>query len=89
MACCEVVSVRMVLPMDMKNLMQWSAQVPLEDRQPVHSYPKVAPDPSIYCPSVLITPFGPAPYLIMLTDPTMIDVRAVARKRRSCCPYQK
>jgi len=33
------------------------------------AYPKVAPDPSIYCPSVLITPFGPAPNLMMLTEP--------------------
>jgi len=31
--------------------------------------PKVAPDPSIYCPRVLITPFGPAPNLMMLTEP--------------------
>jgi hypothetical protein len=34
-----------------------------------NAYPKVAPEPSMYCPSVLITPFGPAPYLIMLTEP--------------------
>ncbi len=33
------------------------------------AYPKVAPDPSIYCPSVLITPLGPAPNLMMLTEP--------------------
>jgi len=31
--------------------------------------PNVAPEPSMYCPSDLITPFGPAPYLIMLTLP--------------------
>jgi len=51
-ASCDVVSVRIVLPIDMKN-------------------PNVAPEPNMYCPNVLITPFGPAPYLIMLTEPKM------------------
>lgn len=33
------------------------------------AYPNVAPDPSMYCPSVRITPLGPAPYRMMLTEP--------------------
>ncbi len=33
------------------------------------AYPNVAPEPSIYWPSVLITPLGPAPYLMMFTEP--------------------
>lgn len=36
------------------------------------TYPKVAPDPTIYCPRVLITPFGPAPYLMMFTEPITV-----------------
>jgi hypothetical protein len=35
------------------------------------TYPKVAPEPSMYCPSVLMMPFGPAPYLKMLTVPAL------------------
>ena len=45
-------------------------------RRRVASYPNVAPDPSMYWPSVRIIPLGPAPYLKMLTVPA-IDVRAV------------
>ena len=33
------------------------------------SYPNVAPEPSMYCPSVLMGPLGPAPYLMMLKPP--------------------
>lgn len=51
-ASWEIVSVRIMLPMDIKN-------------------PKVAPEPIIYCPSVRPTPFGPAPYLMMLTEPNI------------------
>ncbi len=36
-------------------------------------YPKVAPEPIIYCPSVLITPFGPAPYRMILTEPSKLS----------------
>ena len=32
-------------------------------------YPKVAPDPAMYWPRVLIMPLGPAPYRKMLTVP--------------------
>jgi len=38
------------------------------------TYPNVAPEPSIYWPRVLMTPFGPAPYLMMLTDPVVLLV---------------
>lgn len=34
-------------------------------------YPKVAEEPSIYCPSVRIMPFGPGPYLIIFVAPKM------------------
>ena len=33
--------------------------------------PKVAPDPAIYCPRVLMMPFVPAPYLKMFTVPNI------------------
>lgn len=42
-------------------------------------YPKVTPDPSMYCPSVLVIPFGPAPNLIILKPP----VRSLS-VRNSC-----
>jgi len=32
-------------------------------------YPNVAADPSMYCPRVLIGPFGPPPYLMILKPP--------------------
>lgn len=40
------------------------------------TYPNVAPDPSMYCPRERITPFGPAPYLMILTDPKMKPMMA-------------
>ena len=43
---------------------------PPQVKKPSATDPKVAPDPSMYCPSVLITPFGPAPYLMILTEPS-------------------
>lgn len=33
------------------------------------SYPNVAPEPSMYCPNVLMGPLGPAPYRMMLKPP--------------------
>lgn len=69
----EKPSVLMTLPIDMKNL--------VPDLPSVRSYfvadlfalsmayPKVAPEPSMYCPKVLIAPFGPAPYLMILSPP--------------------
>ena len=64
-----------MLPIDMKNLSQSKA---LADQHSAHTqsiehvlvkYPNVAPEPSMYCPNVLIGPFGPAPYLIILKPP--------------------
>ena len=40
-------------------------------------YPKVAPEPSMNWPRVLMIPLGPAPYLAMLTVPGGCDVRQV------------
>lgn len=33
--------------------------------------PKVAPDMAMYCPSVLMMPLGPAPYLKMVVVPAI------------------
>jgi hypothetical protein len=53
------------------------------------TYPKVAPDPSIYCPSVLITPFGPAPYLMMLTEPGgKLEGLSIVQWRHACASYR-
>lgn len=49
-----------------------SAGVPALTKVPgsrVEAYPNVAPDPNMYCPRVLIGPFGPAPYRIILNPP--------------------
>jgi len=74
-ACCETVSVLIMLPMDMKNLERtkvsaFCCQPPIFPQK--HAYPNVAPDPTMYCPNVRITPFGPAPYLMMLTEPSVV-----------------
>ena len=70
-ACCETESVLIMLPIDMKKLegRGTSARVYGGVRLGKGQYPNVAPDPTIYCPKLLITPFGPAPYLMMLTEP--------------------
>jgi len=76
----ELLSVRITLPTDIKNLAtkQVSAVFGLRrgycndlsvGRDLAKPYPKVAPEPSMYCPSVLIGPFGPPPYLIMVNPP--------------------
>lgn len=57
---------RMTLPMDMKNLYHVSAR-PCGGG--IDTDPKVAPEPAMYCPSVLMMPLGPAPYRKMLTVP--------------------
>ena len=46
------------------------------------AYPKVAPDPSMYCPKLRMTPFGPAPYLMILTDPKIKPI--IAPTARKC-----
>lgn len=67
----DLPSVLITLPMDMKNL---PCCQPIICEKRTHemlglSYPNVAPEPSMYWPSVLIGPFGPAPYLMMLNPP--------------------
>jgi hypothetical protein len=63
-------SVRMVVPMPMKNLFMASAPAPCISERP-SSYPNVAADPSIYCPNVRIMPLAPGPYRMMLVAPKM------------------
>lgn len=63
------VSDRITLPTDMKNLSrQCQCESPLAKEEMV-TYPNVAPDAPMNWPKVLIMPFGPAPYLKMLTVP--------------------
>lgn len=70
----EEPSVRMTLPIDMKNLIPDLASIrSFLNGDPFAlfvAYPKVAPEPSMYCPKVLIAPFGPPPYLMTLTPPS-------------------
>lgn len=54
-------SVRMVVPMPMKNLFNISPNIRLSQVHRGQSYPNVKEDPIMYCPSVLIMPFGPGP----------------------------
>lgn len=42
-----------------------------------YTHPNVAPEPAMYCPSVRIMPFVPAPYRKMLTVPTREEVMLV------------
>lgn len=65
----------MVLPMDMKKLHDQTLAANSKPTAVGTAHPKVAPDPSIYCPNVLITPFGPAPYLMILTEPCIVRTR--------------
>jgi len=43
----------------------------VEDESKSNTYPKVAPDPSMYLPRVRMTPLGPAPYWKMVTVPVV------------------
>lgn len=55
-------SVLMTLPIDMKKLAVEVSDVDNgQDGQGEITYPKVAPDPSMYWPKVLMTPLCPAP----------------------------
>jgi hypothetical protein len=74
-----------MLPIDMKNLERASELCTRNWFSEDLTYPKVAPDPSIYCPSVLITPFGPAPYLMMLTEPgRKLEGLSIVQERHPC-----
>lgn len=53
-------SVRIVVPMDMKKLSVVST-VCRSSSYSNQKYPKVAADPSMYWPSVLSMPLGPGP----------------------------
>lgn len=58
----------------------------------VESYPNVAADPSIYCPKVLIGPFGPAPNLMILKPPAgqlHIDLRDKVEGHTEKKPHNK
>lgn len=60
--CGDVPSVLITLPIDMKKLAVTVSDVDnSRDGQGEITYPKVAPDPSMYWPKVLITPLCPAP----------------------------
>jgi hypothetical protein len=79
--------------MDMKKLRRNHVKrvSPASPQLETATYPNVAPDPSMYWPSVLIIPFGPAPYLKMLTVPerhvrhvlTPLKSELICRKRRT------
>ena len=56
----------------MKNLGSVS-KLPVLDGRGRKLYPNVAPEPAMYCPNVLMTPFDPAPYLKMFTVPAKIS----------------
>lgn len=63
-------SVLMTLPIDMKKLAVGVSDVDNgQDGQGQIAYPKVAPDPSMYWPKVLMTPLCPAPYRMILNPP--------------------
>ena len=66
-------SVRIVVPMDMKKLRQSVIVSELDGGRRLYgpAYPNVAADPSIYWPSVRIMPLGPGPNLMMLVAPKM------------------
>ena len=63
-------SVRMVVPMDMKKLRHGQQR---RQNCPSHmqTYPKVAAEPTMYWPSVRIMPLGPGPKRMMLVAPKM------------------
>ena len=63
-------SVRIVVPMDMKKLSNVSMVAQGSIGFP-RAYPKVAAEPSMYWPRVLIMPLGPGPKRMMLVAPKM------------------
>lgn len=46
------------------------------------TYPKVAPDPSMYLPRVRMTPLGPAPYWKIVTVPVIYERHCPAEPRK-------
>lgn len=41
------------------------------------AYPKVAPEPNMYLPSVRMTPLGPAPYWKIVTVPALYELTEI------------
>jgi hypothetical protein len=62
-----------MLPIDMKKLAV-RAKLAKIHITPGITDPNAAPEPSIVFPNVLITPFGPAPYLRMFTEPAIVSI---------------
>lgn len=62
-------SVRIVIPIDMKKLCALSGYVITRMKARMYTHPKVADDATIYCPRVLSMPFGPGPKRIMFVAP--------------------
>jgi len=64
-------SVRIVIPIDMKKLCALSGYVIIMMNARMYTHPKVADDATIYCPRVLSMPFGPGPKRIIFVAPKM------------------
>lgn len=64
-------SVRIVVPMDMKKLVTLSHRAHTCWEAQRYTHPNVAADPSMYWPNVRSIPFGPGPYRIMFVAPNM------------------
>jgi hypothetical protein len=67
---CACVSVRIVVPMDMKKLfgqLVCTSYVVFDSI----AYPKVAAEPAMYCPNVRIIPLGPGPNRMMFVAPNI------------------
>lgn len=65
-------SVRIVMPIDIKKLhpsISLLFDVVVFSR--LVTYPNVAAEPIMYCPSVRNMPFGPGPYRMMFVAPKM------------------
>jgi len=66
---CASVSVLIVVPMAIKNLVVSSQNQINGKSSGSASHPNVAAEPSMYCPNVRIMPLGPGPNLTMLVAP--------------------
>lgn len=64
-------SVRIVMPIDMKKLHRLISIAIHNHATRLVTYPNVADEAIIYCPNVRSIPFGPGPNLIMFVAPNM------------------
>jgi hypothetical protein len=65
-------SVRIVMPIDIKKLCpSINLNAPQYPFPVLVTYPNVAAEPIIYCPSVRNMPLGPGPYRIIFVAPKM------------------